>query len=397
MKTIMSSPRKYVQGVGVLREIGTHTTELGDRPMVLSDKMVLSLFRDLVERSFGERDATCFIEEFHGECSHSEIDRLTEIGKRERVDILVGLGGGKALDTAKAVAHHLGAPIVMAPTVASTDAPTSSVSVIYDQGHVFSEALYLNRNPDLVLVDTEVIAKAPVRFFMAGVGDAFSKKYEVEACFRSSGLNTHNAHGPLLALELARLTHRIVVRHGLSAKAAAEKHVVTPALESVVETVVLHSGLAFENGGLAAAHSIADGLTSLEGAHRSMHGELVAFGTITQLILERRPLRIIQRAIGFCKSLGLPTTLAELGVTETKNGELMKVAERSCLRGKPIHNMYFPVTPKMVRDAIAAADDLGSAFSLRHGGRSSKARVNQSRQTKDQASIDELSKTRRRR
>jgi len=345
--------------------------------MVLGDTVVLSLFGDLIERSFGERDAVCVLEEFHGECSHSEIERLTQIAKRENADILVGLGGGKALDTAKAVACRSGASMVMGPTIASTDAPTSSVSVVYDDNHEFREALYLNRNPDLVLVDTEVIAKAPARFLMAGVGDAFSKKYEVEACFRSSGLNTHNAHGPLLALELARLTHRVVVRHGLSAKAAAEKHVVTPALECVVETVVLHSGLAFENGGLAAAHSIADGLTYLEGAHRSMHGELVAFGTIAQLILERRPRRITQGAIGFCKSLGLPTTLAELGVAETKNEALMKVAERSCLRGKPIHNMYFPVTPKMVRDAIAVADALGSAFRLRHGGRSSEASVNE--------------------
>ena len=306
----MSSPRRYVQGVGVLREIGTHTAELGDRSMVLGDTVVLSLFGDLVERSFGERDAMCVLEEFHGECSHSEIERLTQIAKRENADILVGLGGGKALDTAKAVACRSGASMVMGPTIASTDAPTSSVSVVYDDNHEFSEALYLNRNPDLVLVDTEVIAKAPVRFLMAGVGDAFSKKYEVEACFRSSGLNTHNAHGPLLALELARLTHRVVVRHGLSAKAAAEKHVVTPALESVVETVVLHSGLAFENGGLAAAHSIADGLTSLEGAHRSMHGELVAFGTIAQLILERRPRRIIQRSY---RILQIPRTSYDSG------------------------------------------------------------------------------------
>jgi glycerol dehydrogenase len=365
--------------------------------MVLGDTVVLSLFGDLVERSFGERDAMCVLEEFHGECSHSEIERLTQIAKRENADILVGLGGGKALDTAKAVACRSGASMVMAPTIASTDAPTSSVSVVYDDNHEFSEALYLHRNPDLVLVDTEVIAKAPVRFLTAGVGDAFSKKYEVEACFRSSGLNTHNAHGPLLALELARLTHRIVVRHGLSAKAAAEKHVVTPALESVVETVVLHSGLAFENGGLAAAHSIADGLTSLEGAHRSMHGELVAFGTIAQLILERRPRKTIQRAIGFCRSLGLPTTLAEVGVTETKNGELMKVAERSCLKGKPIHNMYFPVTPKMVHNAMTVADALGSAFRLRHGGRSSKTSVNHAATTNDQACANELSNTRRRR
>jgi glycerol dehydrogenase len=376
LKTIMCSPRKYVQGAGVLREIGIHTAGLGDRPMILGDTVVLSLLRRMVEEHFEMRDATCLVEEFHGECSHSEIDRLTEIGRRKKADILVGLGGGKALDTTKAVAHRLGASMVMVPTIASTDAPTSSVSVVYDENHEFSEALYLRRNPDLVLVDTEVIAKAPVRFLTAGVGDAFSKKYEVEACFRSSGLNTHNAHGPLLALELARLTYKVIVNNGLSATLAAEKHAVTPSLEKVIEAVILHSGLAFENGGLAAAHSIADGLTCLEEAHRRMHGELVAFGTIVQLVLERRPRKMIQGAIRFCRSLGLPTTLADVGFSAGRTAELMKVAERSCLRGKPIHNMYFPVTPKMVHDAMARADTLGSEFHLRRGRCRSKTIVN---------------------
>ena len=117
----MCSPRRYIQGVGVLREIGTHTAELGDRSMVLGDTVVLSLFGDLIERSFGERDAVCVLEEFHGECSHSEIERLTQIAKRENADIVVGLGGGKALDTAKAVACRSGASMVMGPTIASTD------------------------------------------------------------------------------------------------------------------------------------------------------------------------------------------------------------------------------------------------------------------------------------
>jgi glycerol dehydrogenase len=368
LKKIMCSPRKYVQGPGVLREAGLHANELGSRAIVLGDNIVLSLFGDILSRSFQERHMTCLLEEFHGECSHSEIDRLSEIAKRMSVDLVVGVGGGKALDTAKAVAHRLGVSMAMTPTIASTDAPTSSVSVIYDENHMFSEALYLHRNPDLVLVDTEAIAKAPVRFLIAGIGDALSKKYEVEACFHSSGLNMHNAHGPLLALELARLTHKILVHHALSAKRAAEKGTVTQSLETVVEAIILYSGLAFENGGLAAAHSIADGLTFLEradGAGRCLHGELVAFGTIVQLVLERRPRKLLDWTLGFCRSLGLPTTLTELGAMEVKNKELMEIARRSCLPGKPIHNMNFQVTPKMVRDAILVTDTLGTSYTHR--------------------------------
>src|SRR5208283_79977 len=122
------------------------------------------------------------VERFGGESSQEEVDRLTNVAKAQGCDVVVGIGGGKAIDTAKAVGYGVQAGVAIVPTIASTDAPTSAVAVIYTSDGAFLRYLFLPRNPDLILVDTGVIAKAPVRYLVAGMGDALSTWFEAESC-----------------------------------------------------------------------------------------------------------------------------------------------------------------------------------------------------------------------
>ena len=272
---------------------------------------------------------------------------------------MVGLGNGKTLDTAKAAAYEAKLPVAIVPTIAATDAPCSALSVIYTPEGEFKRYLILPRNPDLVLVDTQIIANAPVRLLVSGMGDALATWFEAESCMKKYAGNMTGDLGSMSAYALARLCYDTLLKYGVTAKTSCEAHVVTAALEHIVEASTLLSGLGFESGGLAASHAIHNGLTVLEQTHQYYHGEKVAFGTLTSLFLTDKPTETINEVYSFCVSIGLPSTLADIGLAEASDEALLKIATASCAEGETIHNEPIPVTPDMVFSALKTADAEG--------------------------------------
>ena len=257
------------------------------------------------------------------------------------------------------VSHPAGLPLVIVPTIASTDAPTSAVAVVYTEEGEFHEYRFFGRNPDAVIVDTTVIAGAPVRFLVAGIGDGLSTYFEADASSRTRQETMAGGAPTQAALAIARLCYDTLLEHGLAARLAVEQGAVTPAVEKVVEANTLLSGLGFESGGLGAAHSVHNGLTALEGTHDYWHGEKVAFGLITMLVLEERPAEVLEEVVDFCLRVGLPVSLEDIGVENASREELESVAEAACVEGETIHNMPFEIQPQMLVDAMIAADAFG--------------------------------------
>lgn len=352
---VFAAPGRYIQGRGAIGRLGEVLEQLGsERPLILGDPIVQEIMGDALEGIPGAERV-----EFGGECSPAEIDRVSEAASSRGADAVVGIGGGKTLDTAKAVALPTGIPLVIVPTIASTDAPTSALAVVYDDEGSFLEYRFYGRNPDAVLVDTAVVVGAPVRFLVAGMGDGLATYFEADASSRTRKPAMSGGAPTGAALTLARLCYDTLLEHGLAARLAAEQGAVTPAVEKIVEANTLLSGLGFESGGLAAAHSIHNGLTVLEGTHHYWHGEKVAFGTIAMLMLEERPAAVVEEVIDFCLEVGLPVTLEDIGVGDATREDLERVAEGACAEGETIHNMPFEVYPQMVVDAMLAADAAG--------------------------------------
>ncbi|MBW7983130.1 glycerol dehydrogenase [Enterobacillus tribolii] len=364
MLKVIQAPSKYIQGAGALRSVGQYAALLGQNCLVIADDFVMKLTSDTVGASLAEHGVKGHFSLFGGECCRKEIDRLgAEVGKHG-CQCVIGIGGGKTLDTAKAVAYYQKLPVIVAPTIASTDAPTSALSVIYSEHGEFESYLIYPTNPDMVLMDTEIIAKAPVRLLVAGMGDALATYFEAQACWDAHASSMAGGESTLAALALARLCYETLLEEGYKAKLAAEAKVVTPAVERIVEANTYLSGLGFESGGLAAAHAVHNGLTVLEECHHMYHGEKVAFGTLVQLVLQNSSCEQIETVMDFCVQVGLPITLAQLGVKagEGLEKKIMAVAEASCAEGETIHNMPFNVTPEAVYAAILAADRLGQAW-----------------------------------
>lgn len=365
MPQIFVSPGKYVQGAGVTGKIGHYVVSLGKKALILGGQRGIESVRQNVIQSLTEHHVSYHIETFQGESSDNEIKRMCDIGRDQAADVVIGIGGGKAIDTAKAAGFELGVPVVIVPTIASTDAPCSALSVIYSDDGVFERYLVLPKNPDLVLLDTETIARSPVRQLVAGMGDALSTYFEAAACARARAKNIAGGTMTQAALAIARLCYDILMRDGYKAKIACERRVVTEALDNIVEANTLLSGLGFESAGLAACHAVHNGLTVLEETHPYCHGEKVAFGTLTQLVLENRSIKEIEEVITFCRLVGLPTTLADIGLESASSERIRHAAEAACIEGETIYNMDMEITPDKVYAAMMAADALGHTH--KHG------------------------------
>ncbi|MBI4776185.1 MAG: glycerol dehydrogenase [Deltaproteobacteria bacterium] len=368
MVRIMIAPNRYVQGPGVTADVATYVSQLGSRFFFIGGPTALSIVTDRITENFRKNSLDCRFELFSGECTRSSAAELSEKARSFGAEAIIGVGGGRAIDTAKAVSHALDSRLVIIPTVASNDAPCSALSVQYTDHHTLDRFLILRRNPDVVLVDSKIIANAPTRYFVAGMGDALATWFEAYTCTKSSAKNLPGGVSTSAALTLAKLCYENLMEYGVSAKLAVDRNTVTPAVEMVIETNIFLSGLGFESSGLAAAHGIHEGLGALEGTRKALHGELVAFGTISQLVMENYPKEEIAKVIGFCNAVGLPVTLRQLGVTDTSAGNLVKAAEVACMEGLTTHNSYFEIDPELILGALIGANALGEAARKDLGG-----------------------------
>ena len=359
MANIIGSPTRYIQGKGEMKQLCQHIESIGKHLFVLTSASGRSRVQPHIDESLKRSDSSVVYEVFQGECCMSEINRLIALCKETDCDTIVGIGGGKIHDTAKAVAHFLGKPVVIVPTIASTDAPCSALSVIYTDDGVFDKYLFLPSSPNIVLVDTDIVSKAPVRLLIAGMGDALATYFEARACLQSSATNCVGGHTTLAAMALARLCYDTLMEYGVNTALAASEKVCTKAVENIIEANTYLSGIGFESGGLAGAHAIHNGLTAIEETHQLYHGEKVAFGTLVQLVLENAPSEELEEVLLFCKTVGLPVTLTDLGIQEVKKDQLMEVARLACSPDDTLGNMPFMVTPEDVYAAIIAADALG--------------------------------------
>lgn len=372
MRKAFICPTKYVQGEDELLNLGYFVKIYGDSALLIAhpdDVARVKAKLDATAEKFGVR----FVESgFAGECSRQEVARLQAVAAENGCTCTIGLGGGKAIDTAKCVAQ--GDNLIIVPTIAATDAPTSHSAVLYTPDGAFDDYAYFKQSPSVILIDTTVIANAPTRFLVSGMGDALSTYFEARATAQSfSNVNAGlpcgyregmcgEAKGTNAAMALATLCYQTLLADGVKAKIACDSNQVTPALENIIETNILLSGLGFESGGLAAAHAIHDGLTILPGTHHSFHGEKVAFGTLAQLVLENAPTEEIETVLEFCTQVGLPVCLADIGVDSITPEELQQVAEKACIPEESVHSMPFPITPERVGAAIMAADAMGRAW-----------------------------------
>lgn len=344
---VLYAPGRYVQGPGASLQMGEQLQGLGlKNPLILASPSAKKAVGPALRESLEARGIPYALVDFRGECTRKEIERVKHICLAGGHDAIISCGGGKTLDTGRAAATKsalnveksppelipdLGAGVacINVPTVAASDASTSSVSLIYTEDHVVEATMIFPTSPDMVFVDTSVIAGSPVRLLVAGMGDALATYFEADMCHRTgSPAVVTRCHSTRAAQALARLCFDLLMTYGVQAKLEAESGVAGPGLEAVVEANILLSGLGFESGGISGSHAVGHGFYHIADAfaRQPYHGEVVAYGTLTQLMLESRPPEFLDTVFGFCQAVGLPTTFEELTLTDTSEAVLERLA-----------------------------------------------------------------------
>ncbi len=306
-----------------MAHLSQYTADFGREVFVVITKSLYRNYTAMLKDMYKDTGSqvTCVV--FGGEATVEELYRLTALAVEVHCDVVVGIGGGKVMDAAKYVGIHTDSAMVICPTVVSTDAPTSGLSVTYTAEGVHSKTLYYKRNPDLVLVDSKIITQSPLRLFVSGMGDA------------------------------------VAARDAVAAGECNE------AVENIIEVNTLLSGIGVESVGCAGAHSLNSGFTALPACRVATHGEVVAFGTLCELVLEAWPQETVDAVLDFCGRVGLPITLAEIGLGDATPEDLQLVASRTC-KAAHIVAEPVPVDEAAIIAAIRGADALGQAFHQRH-------------------------------
>jgi len=356
-------PGRYIQGPGAIDRLGATAEELGClRPLVLVDAAIRQAVWDPLEGRLRQAGLKAGVLEFPGECTVPTIQGLALEARRAEADCVIGFGGGKTIDTAKGVARECGARLMIVPTIASNDSPTSRLIVLYDDKHQISEVQMMCRNPDAIVVDTAIVARAPARFFAAGLGDALSKKDETEQCRKAGGNNFFGTPSLDTATLLGRQCYRTIVDTGLAALQQIRNHrAPDDDVERVVEATVLLSGLAFESGGLSVAHALTRGFSAQPAMSAYLHGEMVAFGSIVQKFAQQDSWHDICRHADLVSRLGLPVCFADFNGFEPDRETLEDIAVLACRAPYAAH-----IVPKAdvhgIIDALSAADALGRSL-----------------------------------
>ncbi len=360
-------PPLYQRGRGIMNLVGEEAANLGQRVLVAGGKTALSVTSDQIIASLEAAGLdVAAVEWYGGQCSWKNIYNLSAKAQEVQAQCIVGVGGGRALDAVKAAAFDCGLPIITVPTIAATCAAWTPLSAIYDDDGEYLEFSRKAALPHAVIVDTEIIARAPVRYLVSGLGDTLAKWYELAASTRDKKLKV-----PVeAALRLGKLCKDTIIAEGPAAYEAVSKGRASDSLDQVVDAIIAIAGCVSGLGGdqarTAAAHAIYSGLTAVEAVHQMVHGEIVGFGILAQLMLEKRPEAEIEEYLSLSHQIGLPITLKQLGIEELTDADWQRIARLS-LEVEDMAAMPFPVTEEMVIEAIQKADDRGRIFLLAQG------------------------------
>ena len=359
-------PQKYIQGAGEFGNLFAYASSYGDKLLLLVDAGICNMIQAQVDAIEDKHGCAFELMPFTGECCMENVALLSSEIRAKNCNIIVGIGGGKILDIAKLVGDEVNIPRVIVPTSASSDAPAADWAAVYTPEGVHLSGRPTRRSTELVLVDSAIIANAPARLFSAGIGDALATWFEAVACRDAFTPNCvgRGYRSCRIGMAASRECYEILMSDGVSALNAVKAHVVTEAVENVIEANILLSGIGFINGGLAGSHGFHSGFSTVPGCKKYLHGEVVAFGLLCQLVLENASSELIRSTMAFLHETDLPVSLAQIGIERTAEN-LDKIVNHAFDKNKLIHHEPFAVSKDSMKAAIIAADNMGMDFLAR--------------------------------
>lgn len=351
----------YLQGPDAMKELPDIVCRSGKSAVMLIDTFFYDDLKDELEQMFSDKTVIIRFARFSGQCSQESIGELKrEIAAMpDGADVLIGMGGGKVMDTVRAASIGSGAKLVLMPTAVATNAATSIVAMVYDDDHA-AHAVFIDHDPEYVIADTNLIIQAPARMLAAGIADAMSTYFEARACWSVNNVNTvmPGYRRTICAETIAKACHETLMKNARQAYHAAQAHCRTEAFEDVVEAINLLSGLGWENNGASIAHGIATAIPLIPQMQKYLHGEHVAFSVLTQMIMDKYPQEEFEQIYSLCQDLDLPRSFADFGITSDVESVAHRIAEQSFVLDSGMQIANYAINADVVYQAILYLDSL---------------------------------------
>lgn len=299
----MKKVKRYIQEKNSIEKVQQYIPY--QKTLIIIGSFKADIFKEKIVQSF-TNEYECIV--YDKECTEANILHLVDKMKNEHFDSVVGFGGGKILDIAKAITYYYPCYLVVIPSSASMDGACSALSVLYNEDNSFNCFLYLPKNPDVVIVDTQIIFDAPFSLLCAGMSDAISSYYDyMYACSQNKKVESE-------VIESALRCKDVIYQNYEQVKKDFQDNILSEAIEEVVYTNIYDSAVAFENIDCEFSHILANATTKVKGS-KGMHGERVGVSTLFQLLLEKNyeDYDCLKHVL---MTLQMPTTLKELNVND---------------------------------------------------------------------------------
>lgn len=371
--------RRYTNGLGsrflILTACGPTTEEVVGKikksfesPMaaVMNDKLAQENFKYAAYQAGAQAlDASaqtpvCFFMDCEKKPMTVDVSReIADFIEENQIDVVVGVGGGRGMDFARAVTHWVKlAAVVLVPTSASTNASVSQMCVVYNGDGTIHDFWFMPQPPALVLADTKVIASAPPIMLLAGIGDSISTLYEAQNVLNYQKRTPYYSQ---LTLDSIESGIRILREYGAKALADAEKHEITREYECVISQLLHYCGPIRAVTGTGFAHILDEALLHFPPCRKILHGLLVGYGVIAMKVFGEESLEEIHSYIDYCREIGLPTSFAQIGVPDISREALIEACNLA-MDGPTVKTSPLRLSAETIADAAFKAEEIVRAY-----------------------------------
>lgn len=359
------TPEKYINEAGSIKKAGEYISRYGNNAFIIAGTKALNAVKESLFESLKENAIEYEVLEFSGYPTLQNANAYAELAKKANKDVIIAVGGGKVQDVAKVTGDFAEIPVIAIPTIAATCASWAAVSITYNDEGDYVEP-HLNRfTPRVIIADPEIILRAPERYIKAGIVDTYAKWYET-----ITGITGKDDPLPLqISVHGAKVALDLLNEKGLKAVEDSRNGIVSKEGIDTIDAIIYLAGLVGSFVGermyTGFAHPFYHASRRITSSRHMLHGELVAYGLITQLILQEKPEQEIMDMVKKFSQYDAAFTLEDLGLAEDSDNKLTIIAIRILKEFPEYTKLGFGTTVEKIVAGLYKTDEYVRKYRIR--------------------------------